>query len=293
MHKRLTLLCLSILFCTVLAGCQCEHQWTEATCTTPKTCSLCDEIEGEALGHNWIPATCEAPETCSCCNETQGNATGHNWLDATCTDPQTCSVCEESQGTALGHTEGDWELDEESRDIISGTIWRRKYCLTCNNSIDSELRSFPLYDNEHFLFSPNEFEERLSKIYEYIDNNNYSVNMIAYDDTMGCVVSGSESIAAIMFLSDDNILTATGVDSHEVDTIVASYYTDDLSHVVNVMIGIMVACDNTLEVSDAADIGKQIIVSSYLGEPYYNNGLGYVFGDDGDGYKLIVSVSDK
>lgn len=29
----------------------CEHNWTAATCTAPKTCSVCGATEGEALGH--------------------------------------------------------------------------------------------------------------------------------------------------------------------------------------------------------------------------------------------------
>lgn len=30
-----------------------EHTWTAATCTTPKTCSICGKTEGNALGHNY------------------------------------------------------------------------------------------------------------------------------------------------------------------------------------------------------------------------------------------------
>ena len=33
-----------------------EHSWTEATCTMPKTCTVCGETEGEALGHQWSEA---------------------------------------------------------------------------------------------------------------------------------------------------------------------------------------------------------------------------------------------
>lgn len=29
------------------------HKWADATCDTPKTCSVCHETEGEALGHSW------------------------------------------------------------------------------------------------------------------------------------------------------------------------------------------------------------------------------------------------
>ncbi len=29
----------------------CEHRWTEATCSAPKTCSLCNKTEGDTIGH--------------------------------------------------------------------------------------------------------------------------------------------------------------------------------------------------------------------------------------------------
>ena len=82
------------------------HDWDDATCTAPKTCSVCGETEGEALGHEWDDATCTAAKTCSVCGETEGEALGHEWDDATCTAPKTCSVCGETEGEALGH---DWD----------------------------------------------------------------------------------------------------------------------------------------------------------------------------------------
>lgn len=97
------LLAISLL---VLAGCSCKHDWQEADCLNPKTCTLCDKTEGEALGHDWQKATCENPKTCDTCGETEGEALGHTWQDATCTQPKTCSACKETEGEALGHT---WE----------------------------------------------------------------------------------------------------------------------------------------------------------------------------------------
>ena len=35
----------------MLSACGCDHRFTEATCTTAKTCTVCGETEGEALGH--------------------------------------------------------------------------------------------------------------------------------------------------------------------------------------------------------------------------------------------------
>lgn len=58
-----------------------EHNWTEANCTTAKTCSICDKTEGSALGHDWADATCTAPKTCkrTGCTATDGSPLGHNW----------------------------------------------------------------------------------------------------------------------------------------------------------------------------------------------------------------------
>ena len=99
------------------------HQWEDATCTAPKTCSVCKITEGEAKGHTWnngtvtTAATCTATGektfTCSVCNATRTEtiqASGHQWTAATCTAPKTCSVCSATDGNALGHTFGEWSV---------------------------------------------------------------------------------------------------------------------------------------------------------------------------------------
>lgn len=60
------------------------HSWTPATCTAPKTCSVCGATEGVALGHNWSAATCTTPKTCSVCGQTEGSANGHNYQNGVC-----------------------------------------------------------------------------------------------------------------------------------------------------------------------------------------------------------------
>jgi len=80
------------------------HDWQNATCTAPKTCSACGATEGEALGHSWAEASCTAPKTCSVCGATEGEALGHSWAEASCTAPKTCSVCGATEGEALGHS---------------------------------------------------------------------------------------------------------------------------------------------------------------------------------------------
>lgn len=103
--KLLAIIVSLIMLITVFSSCGCEHEWTEATCTTPKTCKLCNETEGEPAEHNWTDATCDTPKTCKDCKETSGEPAGHKWLDATCYNPKVCKNCDATDGEALGH---DW-----------------------------------------------------------------------------------------------------------------------------------------------------------------------------------------
>ena len=60
------------------------HEFSEATCTAPKTCS-CGATEGEVAEHSWSSATCTAPKTCSVCGETSGSHLSHNYSNGYCT----------------------------------------------------------------------------------------------------------------------------------------------------------------------------------------------------------------
>lgn len=80
----------------VITGCGCEHEWKEATCTEPKICTVCGEIEGEARGHNWQDATCLYPKMCSECGETVGELGEHSLNEY-----GVCLVCGEEIGFRL------------------------------------------------------------------------------------------------------------------------------------------------------------------------------------------------
>ena len=49
--KKLIVMILALAMVFSLAGCGCDHQWAEATCTAPKTYTRCGETEGAALTH--------------------------------------------------------------------------------------------------------------------------------------------------------------------------------------------------------------------------------------------------
>jgi hypothetical protein len=80
--------------------------FADATCTEPKTCSVCGATEGEALGHTWADATCTAPKTCDLCGAKEGTAAGHTFVEGV------CSVC----GTAEGTTDTSvvWDMTQQA-----------------------------------------------------------------------------------------------------------------------------------------------------------------------------------
>ena len=124
--KKTTILFLSILLLTVLqTGCSCQHQWTEADCTTPKTCTQCQVTEGEALGHSWQEADCVTAKTCSRCGTTEGSPLGHTWTEATCTAPKTCTHCGAAEGQPLEHS---WEGE--------ATLYTAPICSVCGAAGD-------------------------------------------------------------------------------------------------------------------------------------------------------------
>ncbi|MDD6268831.1 MAG: SH3 domain-containing protein [Oscillospiraceae bacterium] len=115
---------IGILFATHVL---CIHKWSEATCTEPQICSICEREQGKPLGHDWNEATCTEPEICKVCGEEQGKALGHKWIDATCLEPETCSVCGETKGKALGHS---W---------TAATCLKPKTCSICGETEGSTL----------------------------------------------------------------------------------------------------------------------------------------------------------
>ncbi|MBQ2999542.1 MAG: hypothetical protein IJD64_03685 [Clostridia bacterium] len=98
----------------------CEHEWIDATCTTPKTCSVCNETEGEPNGHDWLDATCTEPKTCKTCGETQCEALGHDW------DTDACGASASCQRKNCEAT-----IDEIPHAWVNATLTAPKTCSKC------------------------------------------------------------------------------------------------------------------------------------------------------------------
>jgi len=111
MMRKLSILLLILALAMVFTGC-CKHEvWTEADCTTPKTCVECGETDGLPLGHVWQPRSTEVPETCSRCGETRG--------ERIITDPRfTTASTIDFYGTWKGHSSISGTLIAEGLDAI-------------------------------------------------------------------------------------------------------------------------------------------------------------------------------
>ena len=138
-----------------------EHTWVDATCESPKTCSECGEIEGDALGHAeesvaGYEATCtEAGLTegtkCSICDavivaQEEIAKLAHTPGDAaTCTTGQECTVCHNEIASALGH---NIVVDEAiEADCLNSGLTEGQHCSRCDDAT-VEQETVPAFGHE-------------------------------------------------------------------------------------------------------------------------------------------------
>lgn len=258
------------LLYVAIPSAHCEHEWQAATCTSPKTCKLCGKTEGEAIG------------------------TDHEWVDATCTTPKTCSVCGITEGEVLAHVTGPWDVGEP--DLITGIAVSTKKCKLCGKIIDREYTALKyLYEDNIFLFSPEQYTERLELIYNTLPECSFLTTLVVTDDdTMGCVIyDGSQRVGTILFGGSIGFLDGTSRDAEKsFNSMYCSFEGEDISQIAKGVLGIVLTCDPQLEPSDAANVAQNIILSMYSNNaPYYEHGVGYVFGQYRGEYTFVVSVS--
>ena len=101
---------------------------SSATCTEASKCQRegCNHTIGTALGHTWLNATCTAPKTCSVCDATESLPLGHGWNNGVVTkEPTTeesgiktytCNTCGEQKTESipmLSGVVGDIDGNEE------------------------------------------------------------------------------------------------------------------------------------------------------------------------------------
>ena len=244
MRSKIFSIILIVSLAVLLTGCQCNHEWNEATCASPKTCVKCEKSEGEALGHSWIAATHEAPEICTRCLDTRGIPMGyahtnkldatflsnqfsvyecnHQWIEATCTSPSICNKCQETRGVPLGHTIDSmpdavfaktymgWSVN------VSGSNLLERCCVRCKTAIDSHPISYSLNataditKNSVFTFSPQEFLDHINSLY-YPGTVNFYVNDYSTGGSLVSIAEYDHPMITANTSTDDIIAIAPSV----------------------------------------------------------------------------------
>ena len=142
----------------------CYHTWNAATCTRPRTCSICGKTEGESKGHTWSNATCTKPQTCTVCKQTKGKALGHDsdsWTtikEAICNEAgekeATCKRCGKSLTQEIpktDHTPGEWKVTADYKINRDGTVipgTQAIQCTVCNKELKTKEYTIELTNNQ-------------------------------------------------------------------------------------------------------------------------------------------------
>jgi len=123
-RKRVIVTVFAVMSILLLSGCCVLHEWSDVTCTLPKTCLKCEKTEGEPLGHlesGWIM---EAEPTCI--------ADGRRYIE--------CTICamelDEEILPAMGHVESDWITEKVPTCTEEGK--QHKICARCNEIVVEE-----------------------------------------------------------------------------------------------------------------------------------------------------------
>ena len=151
--KKLTLILLSVLMIVTLVACgdkECKHTYdnacdvtcnecgeertvthdfADADCLNPKTCTVCGKTEGSALGHEWTTPDvdlCEVQSTCSRCGATDGENKEHTPEndDNDCSTALNCGVCGKEILAAGEHSpeKDDGNCTTEQKCTICGQV---------------------------------------------------------------------------------------------------------------------------------------------------------------------------
>ena len=127
------LVLLAFAGCNITPKAECEHAFAEATCNSPKTCTICGATEGEALGHaeEIIPGK---DATCT---------------EAGLTDGKKCATCGEilvaqQEVAALGHTEEI--IKGEAPTCTEAGLTDGKKCSVCYEILEAQ-EEIPVADH--------------------------------------------------------------------------------------------------------------------------------------------------
>ncbi len=160
-------------------------------------------------GHTWVEATCTEPKTCSVCGATEGEALGHEWLENTPNYQQakTCSVC--------GATEGDpLEAEFEKKGISVVSEWNKPYPFTaiCYNDSSKTTEGKVTFENMKTVDSDSDLELDACDGYIWILFD----NVVTFDDDNAKQFGFDFSTIAMDYYDSYNVYDVDSTDSFTV-----------------------------------------------------------------------------
>lgn len=251
--------CLPMLFPQMF----CTHKlWTNATCTSPRTCKSCGKTEGEPLGHEWEEATCTAPETCQRCGRTKGKP--------------------------LGHQPGSWTKEVDYVDATSKEI---RECERCGEVVDTrskkEITSF--VGDGMFSISPEGFIERLNEEFSNLPNHSSMKASYELDDSgigLELRIKNGSKIAGIggFFSDSSSQLLFSYLGSENCFKNIVMYF-ESSDYAAATAVATIQAIDPTLSFSDAKEIGAACVDT-----PTVKNGVTYAIAASNGEYWLSARI---
>ena len=172
------------------------------------SCNTCDKkgtttyVSDEAPAHQWTSASCTAPRSCSVCGASDGVVVGHFWEEATCTEPKKCTECNETQGVALGHTYDDGVVTKEP--TVSAEGEKTFTCSVCSNKKVESIAKLPLTsgtDNIEYSDLVNLFEQDLIRDFVVYEESTIKLSVLFKNEDGSLVYNedGSLKVEEIIY----------------------------------------------------------------------------------------------
>lgn len=229
-----------------------------------------------------IIAICLLLAGCSC---------KHEWKEATCTEPKTCTKCGETEGDALGHTPGEWGV--QSIDYVSTIVWLHRPCTVCGKDLDTDMKALTtLVEDEKFLFSADEFTDRLRYMFKYHFNQALTAGLKENEnDSVVCMVLDNKGgIAATTLFSNKSDDLIADKNERQISKLVFGFKTDNTDDRIRIVLATMLTTDPALELDDAKIVGAELIANGKCTK----NSICYALGKlntNGGLYVMTVSLA--
>lgn len=236
----------------------------------------------------WTNATCTSPRTCKSCGKTEGKPLGHEWEEATCTTPETCQRCGRTKGESLGHQPGSWTKEVDYVDATSKEI---QECERCGEVVDTrsekEITSF--VGDGMFSISPKGFVERLNEEFSTLPNcSSMNADYELDDSGMGLelqIKNGSKIAGIGGFFSDSSSqLLFSYLGSENCFKNIVMYF-ESSDYAAATALATIQAIDPTLSFSDAKEVGAACVDS-----PTVKNGITYAIVASNGEYWLSARI---